>query len=435
MIKALILCLQLFVFSSLIYAQSAPEKIYEARELSILSINAAITPATLDYLDHQFKKMPPKSMAVIKLNTPGGLVHTTKDIITLIGKQDFPIVVWITPEGASASSAGAIIAASAHFIFMGPGTNLGAATPVGLGEDLKEGDGRKKAMNDLAAMVRSLCELRGRPADPFEKMITEAKSFTDQEAKDLKIIDGILSFESEIKEILQGRKFSLKGVEYEILFKDLTTKEYDATPGQKILEVFANPSLAYILFLLGIALIYFELQAPGGFIAGSVGFLCLILAAISFQVLPLNWGAFGLIVAGIFLLILEVFVTSYGLLGIFGVVSLVMGSLFLFHTETSFISIQYPVIFSTLAGILLSVGFMAWYLFREQKKQKTHPDFFLPQQEKGVVLNKLNDHYQVKVRGEIWSATSEEILETGDKVEIFQVDSEHLKIKVKKLKE
>src|SRR5690606_23860242 len=113
------------------------------KEISYLNVNSAITPATLDYLQHQFSNFTKHSLAVIRLNTPGGLVNTTKDIITLIGKQEFPVAVWITPEGASASSAGAIIAASAHFILMSPGTNMGAATPVGLGEDIKEGDGRK----------------------------------------------------------------------------------------------------------------------------------------------------------------------------------------------------------------------------------------------------------------------------------------------------
>src|SRR5690606_3649188 len=118
---------------------------YSVSELSVITINSAITPATYDYLNQNFKKLPKSAVIILKINTPGGLITTTKDIITLFGREKRPVVAWITPEGASASSAGAIIASAAHFIFMSPGTNMGAATPVGLSEDIKEGDGRKKA--------------------------------------------------------------------------------------------------------------------------------------------------------------------------------------------------------------------------------------------------------------------------------------------------
>jgi membrane-bound serine protease (ClpP class) len=427
-----ILALYLFVlgFTHLPFAQAAP---YEVKEISVLSIESAITPATLDYLKLQFKKIPQGALCLIKMNTPGGLVSTTKDIITLIGDQNFPVAIWITPEGASASSAGAIIAASAHFIFMTPGSNIGAATPVGLGEDIQEGDGRRKALNDLTALIRSLSDSRMRPAGPFEKMITEAQSFTDKEALKLQIIEGIASSENEIENHLSNKEFTLKGEVFNLSLSSPRVKIYEASVGQKILEVIADPSMAYFLFLIGAALIYFELQAPGGFIAGSVGFGFLILAAISFQVLPLDWGAFGLIILGFILLILEVYITSYGLLGLFGLIALVMGSLFLFHGETGFISVEYPVLLSILCGLAFSVGTIIWYLYREKKKQKTHPQFFVPIGEEGVVMNKLPGHYQVKVRGEVWNATSSEQFEIGDRVKILGIDADHLNLEIEKL--
>ena len=160
--QVILLIIGLFVCAHFVSAQTN----YDVKEIRVLSVKSAITPATLDYLSNHLGKSSENRLTIIKMNTPGGLVTTTKDIIALFAKGNHPVVVWVTPEGASAASAGAIIASGAHFIFMAPGTNIGAATPVGLGEDLKESDGRKKAMNDLTATVRSLSEVRGRPARP-----------------------------------------------------------------------------------------------------------------------------------------------------------------------------------------------------------------------------------------------------------------------------
>lgn len=408
---------------------------YQVQEISYLSINSAISPGTLDYLQQNFTRIPKKHLIVIKINTPGGLVTTTKDIITLIGRQENPVAVWITPEGASASSAGAIIASAAHFIFMAPGTNIGAATPVGLGDDIKESDGRKKALNDLSAMVRSLSDSRGRPAGPFEQMITEAKSFTDKEALKLKIIDGIVSRGEEIMPLIRGKTFSLQGKVQTLDFTtEVKSQELMPTVGQQILEVLANPSTAYLLFLVGIALIYFEFQSPGGYIAGAVGVAFLIMAAIAFQVLPLNWGAMGLIILGFFFFILEIFVTSFGVLSLAGLACFIMGSLFLFHGESGFISINYPVIYSTLAGVFAGVGCIVWYMINDAKKQLSTADFFLPIDARGVILKTYPDlkQYQVKVQGEIWKAISEENLNPGDQIEVISVDQQRLIVNVKK---
>lgn len=408
---------------------------YEIKEISLLSINSAITPATYDYLNQHFKALPKSSLIVVKMNTPGGLVATTKDIITMIGREKRPLAVWITPEGASASSAGAIIASASHFLFMSPGSNIGAATPVGLGEDIKEGDGRKKAMNDLTAMVRSLSHSRGRPSLPFEKMIISADSYTDKEAEKLGIINGIISNEQDLVSYLDGKTFTMEGETKTLRFSThLQFKEYEATMGQKLLEVLANPSTAYFLFLIGVALIYFELQAPGGYVAGAFGAAFIILAAIAFQVLPLDWGSMGLIILGVSLLILEVFITSYGLLTVAGLAAFVVGSLFLFHGETGYISVEYPVIFSTLTGVVAAIAFIIWYLWNDQKKQKKTSDFFLPTGAKGTVLTRISgDQYQVKVLGEIWNAESDENMNIGDHIEVTSVNTQQLLIKIKKL--
>jgi membrane-bound serine protease (ClpP class) len=417
----------LFFVLSLLPALTWAES-FKVREISVLEINSAITPATLDYLQMHFKHIPRESLILIKMNTPGGLINTTKEIITLIGEQDKPVAIWVTPQGASAASAGAIIASSGHFIFMTPGTNMGAATPVGLGEDIKEKDGKAKALNDLKAMVRSLSETRGRPAAPFERMIETAESLTDQEALKAGILTAVVSSEDDLIKSLREKSFLLRGQKLQLEFSDNpSSKIYEPTLGQEILYVLANPSTAYFLFLIGVALLYFELQAPGGFIAGGIGICLLLLSAISFQVLPLDWGALALILAGLILLIMEVYITSYGLLALAGIGAFIAGSLFLFHGEGGFISIDYPVLISTLLGILFATGVLTWYLLRDRSRQKIESNFFIPIDSEGVVISQMGaNSYQVKVRGEIWRAESENDLKIGDAIKIKSVDSDKL---------
>lgn len=408
-------------------------KSFEVQDISVLKINSAITPATLDYLSSKLKLIPSHSLILIKINTPGGLVSTTKEIITLMGQDQRPFVLWITPEGASAASAGAIIASAAHFIFMSPGTHIGAATPVGLGSDLTESDGKNKALNDLMALTRALSESRARPAKPFEEMIKIAKSFTDKEALAEKIIDGVISTEKELISSLEGKSFVLQGQAHELHFNtDLAIKEYGPTVGQSILDVLANPTTAYFLFLIGVTLIYFEFQAPGGYIAGALGFCFVILAGIAFQVLPLNWGAFALMILGLGLFILEVFLTSYGLLSLAGLASFILGSLFVFHDESGYISVEHSLILSALLGVVLVMGVIIWYLVK-RSKTLAHTNFFLPIDELGIVMNlHTSGTYQIKVRGEIWNAQSDDELIIGDQIKVIKIDKELLMAHVKK---
>ncbi len=406
---------------------------YDVNDIRVLTIRSAITPATYDYLSSNILKANPGRLSIIKMNTPGGLVSTTKEIISLFAKAEHPVVVWVTPEGASAASAGSLIASGAHFVFMSPGTNMGAATPVELSGDIQGSDGRKKAMNDLSALVRSLCDLRGRPSAPYVEMITDAKSFTEQEALKLQLIDGVTSDEGALLKALNGKSWKTEKGNFLVNIPERTpVKVITPTLGQQILEILSNPSTAYFLFLLGVALIYFELQAPGGYIAGSIGAVLLVLAAIAFQVLPLNWGALGLIFVGVICFILEMYVSSYGLLAIAGLSALALGSVFLFHGEGGFISIQYPVIVSTFLGILAPFTFIIWYLLKGSRKSKTHENFFVPLSTEGVVMGKNGAFYQVKVRGEIWNALSDEALVSGDAIKVTEADKQQLLLKIQK---
>lgn len=437
---------------------------YQASSVTVLEINSTINPATLDYIRSKIPWQGGQEIApsgpvangqlfVLKLNTPGGLVTTTKDILTTFGQSHAPIIIWITPEGASATSAGAIISAGAHFIFMTPGTNIGAATPISLSGDLPgqnskeeksgpsnpktnnpEGSGqsdtRSKAVNDLVALVRDLSEQRGRNAESFAQMISHAKSFTSQEALELNIINGHAYKEAEIFEQLNGKTFKLQGQEYQLSVANPTLINAPMDLSQKLLDLLANPNLAYILFLAGLALIYLEMQAPGGYLAGALGVMCLIVAAMSFQVLPINFGALGLMILGLIFLILETFVTSYGLLTLAAVISLGSGALFLFRSEHGQVDIDRSFIFSTLAGILSCAGAITYLIIRDRKKQSSLNNLYSMIGKHGVVLNRQGEHYQVKIAGEIWRAHGPEELQVGDEVEVNEENKAQLWLKV-----
>lgn len=424
-------CLFSFIITS---ALASETKTYEIKNITYLNIEASINPAVFNYLEDNFQKIAKKEnqFVLIKLNTPGGLVTTTKDIITLIGSQKFPVGVWITPEGASATSAGAIIASSAHVLVMSEGTNIGAATPITMGKDIEKGDSRNKAINDLMSVVRSLSKVRGRNASEFEKMISEAKSLDARQALESSVIDKIINTKEDLLTYLENIEVNIVGEKVKLSLSSQiqeTVIEMDA--GQQILNIFSNPSTAYILFIIGAALLYFELQAPGGIIAGALGALCLLLAGIGFQVLPLNMGAFGLIILSFLLFVAEAYITSFGVLAIGGILSLVFGSLFLFRTDNSLIQLEYSLIISVVASISAYVLFIGWFMIKTYKKSR---DRFVHTNQSGSVMKVLGDKkYQIKIEGEIWNASSDEELSLEDKVEVISQEKEHLNLKIKKI--
>lgn len=425
------LIMALFLFCINLFAAD-----YQIEKIHQLEINSSINPATHNYLKNIFQKVKTKDLVLIKLNTPGGLVSTTKDIMTLIGDVDFPVAVWITPEGASATSAGAIIASSAHLLFMSEGTNIGAATPIGMGEDIKESDGRAKAINDLVALVSSLAKARGRNEKAFALMIEKAASYDSQKAKTENIIDEIINSRNSLLNFIQDKKIKIKGNEFQLKHNNPEFIEHQMDLGLTLLNIFANPTTAYILFLIGAALLYFEFQAPGGFIMGGIGVLVLILAGIGFQVLPLNFGSLALIILAFILFVMEMYITSYGVLSLGGIAALVFGSLFLYRTDDSFLTMETSLVYSTVITILAFMGFITYILIKDSKQKKV--EFFVPIDQEGTVLNFLKQEgdkyiYQVKVYGEIWNGISSTKLQKEDRIKVVSLDEGHLRVNITKL--
>lgn len=404
----------------------------ELNKLLRLTVKSSINPATLQYITAGLKKAQSQNIdaLLIEINTPGGLVSTTKDIITAIGEAQIPTIIWVTPEGASATSAGALIASSAHLLFMSEGTNMGAATPIQMSGEVPE-DLRKKAVNDLVALVQSLSTARGRNAELFGQMVSEASSFESAEALKKNLINGIANSEDDLISQLASLSINLHGQNLKLKTNQVVITDYEMSTGNALLNILADPNLAYILLLLGAALIYLEFQAPGGFIAGAMGAVLLIISGISFQVLPLNFGALGLLGLAFVLFILEVYITSYGILSLLGLAALVTGSLFLYETDNSYLALSPGVI----AAATLAVGgfllFVLYFIVRDYRKGHQH-HFNESVGKKALILEikpspvESEYHYQVKVEGEIWRAKSNQPYTVGSFAPIKDIDHDSL---------
>ncbi len=402
-----------------------------------MNIEQTINPATLSHLREVIKKVNARtdSGILIQINTPGGLVSVTKSMITEIGKTNVPFIAVVGPEGASATSAGAILSAAGHQLLMFPGTNIGAATPITMQKDLPK-DSRDKAINDLVALVTSLREARGKKISHFDEMVSKAKSYGANEAIELEISDKIINSIDELTQKLNGQQIILNGKAVTLDTSALKIELIEMDFGQKILNFLASPELAYLLFLLGAALIYFELQAPGGFIAGGAGALCLILAGVSFQVIPLNMGGLGLILLSFALFFLEIYVTSFGLLSLAGLAALITGSLFLFRTNDAYFELSKGVIFSVTGAIVVFMGFITFIFLKSRKQLSRNFNDTLPGF--GTII-KILDHpsgehqyqYQIKVKGAIWRAFSNEEFKLQEKVAIEKKDEDNMAYVIK----
>jgi membrane-bound serine protease (ClpP class) len=424
----------LFLLVMLITSFSLNAKEYIINSFLIVNISSSINPATVNFLETTYKKaeLENQQAVIIKLNTPGGLVSSTKKILTMIGKQEIPTIIWITPEGASATSAGAIIASASHYLSMSNGTNIGASTPIQMTGEVKNKDLRAKAINDLVALVKGLSEARGRNGKFYGEMVSEAKSFSAKSALEKKVINSINNNLTSLLKSLNGHKITIKGDAHKVKipFEPRITK-YEMDLGQKLLNIFADPNMTYILLLIGAALLYLELQAPGGFIAGCIGIVCLILAGIGLQILPLNFGALALIVLSFFLFLLEAYIVSYGVITLIALAALISGSLFLFRTEDSYIEVSRTIIFSASSAIATFVILIGFIFLKDIKNKKKND--FNELIDKSVTIISLNEIladgsyiYKVKVNGEIWNALSKVKRELNSKAIVIKQDKEKM---------
>lgn len=366
---------------------------------------------------------------VIELSTPGGLLTSTREIFTAMLGSETPVVVYVSPSGAQAASAGFFLLMAADVAVMAPGTNAGAAHPVaGSGEEI-EGHMGEKVEQDAAATIRSLAQRNGRNAELAEAAVVESRSFTEYEALESGLIDFIADDLPSLLEQLEGMELSREGDEVQVLRTagaQVVTLEMSGF--QRLLSAIAHPNIAYILMTLGGLGLYFELSNPGAVLPGVVGGICLILAFFALSVLPVNYAGIALIILAMIFFIAEVKVTSYGLLTVGGLISLVLGSLMLFKSADPAIRVSIDVIVSMAAFTLIVVALLVSLVVRAHRSQVTTGTEGLIHQ-RGVARTAIDTRGKVFVHGELWNANSEAPVAAGAAVEVVSVDGMTLRVR------
>ncbi|MBZ0158773.1 nodulation protein NfeD [Candidatus Methylomirabilis sp.] len=402
---------------AVIYSRSEPA----ARSVLAIQVEGVISPSTADYIIRAIKQADREAAQalVIELDTPGGLDLSMRSIIKEMLAAERPIVVYVSPGGGRAASAGAFITLAAHVAAMAPGTNIGAAHPVNMGGQMDK-EMSKKVTNDAAAYIRTIAEQRGRNAQWAEDAVRKSVSATEKEALKLKIIDLVADKLDDLLAALDGREVTTAHGKVMLHTKGVEVTRIEMDLRDKILKVISDPTIAYMLLMLGIAGLYFEISTPGAILPGALGGICLILAFYGLQTLPINYAGLLLILLAIILFIAEVKVVSYGLLTVGGIVAMVLGSIMLIRSPEPFMRISLSAILLTTAATAAFFGFIVTMALRAQRQKTTTGAEGLIGQI-GTVMTPLKPEGSILVEGELWSAQCEDGAEPGDKVRILAV--------------
>ncbi len=399
----------------------APNLRAEQAAIYIIKVADAISPGTAEYIKTGIKTAEEEAatLVIIELDTPGGLAESMRLIVQNILASKVPVAVFVSPSGARAASAGVMITMAADVAAMAPGTNIGAAHPVGAGGKDIDGKMSEKVINDMVAQAKSVAEQRGRNAQWVEAAIRESVSVTETEALKENIIDLIAQDTDDLIKQLNGRALKDKGVLSLANAKKVVLEE---TLRTKILKTISNPNIAYILMMIGLAGLYFELSHPGAIFPGVIGGIALILAFFALQTLPINYAGILLIVLAVIFFIMEMKITSYGLLSVAGIVSLLLGSLMLFEGSTPGMKLSLQVLLPTVILISGFFAAVASLVFRAQISKPTTGSTGLVG-EIGVVKKALTPEGKVFVHGELWKARSKEPLDVNAKVRVVKVEN------------
>jgi membrane-bound serine protease (ClpP class) len=389
----------------------------------ILEVDGTINPAVADYIAKGVEKAVTNKAAcvIIRLDTPGGNLTTTKTIIKEMVNAKVPVVVYVGPSGSSATSAGALITMAADVAAMAPGTNIGAAHPVqGGGQDIS-GTMSDKVLNDLTAYMRGIVTKKGRNAEWGERAIRESVSVTAKEALDIKVIDLIADSVPELLEKLNGRTIDKEGSQLTFNTKGARVERIAHGWRFAVLDVIANPNIAYILMMIGGLGIMMEMYSPGLIFPGVVGGICLLLSLFALQVLPVSSVGIMLIILSVILFILELKVHSFGLLSASAIISLVLGSIMMFETDESAMRVSWSVILPTVVTVsaffIVALGLV---VRARLSRPRTGQQGMVG--EVGVALTDINVDGKVAVHGEYWNARAERFIPKGERVKVVGVE-------------
>ncbi|HAB51433.1 MAG: serine protease [Ignavibacteria bacterium RIFOXYB2_FULL_35_12] len=402
--------------------------------VTLITYDGAITPACSDFikLGLESAEQNKSECLIIKLNTPGGLLKSTRVIVSDILESKIPIVVYVSPGGAQAASAGVFITMAAHIAAMSPGTNIGAAHPVSM-QGERDSIMSEKATNDAAAFIRSISEKRNRNIKWAEDAVRKSLSLSETEALKKNVIDLISPNIEELLKKINERKIETVTGKKILNTVNAKINEVEMTFSLKLLTILSDPNIAYILFMIGLYGLLFEIFNPGVIFPGVIGGICIILAFYSMHTLPINYAGLALIIFAIILFILEIKVVSHGILSIGGVISLIIGSIMLINVESGLevVKISWEVV---ALFVILTVLFFAFAITLGIKAQKSKPTTGTQGLLKsfGEAITDLNPDGEVRIHGEIWNAESiEGKIEAKSKVEVVEIQNLKLKVKNK----
>ena len=427
--KALLILLILFSFAS---AGEIPSQ--EKSPVYTIEVDGIINPATAKFIVDSIDQAAQEGAQclIIQLDTPGGLMESMRIIVKKMLASTIPIIVYVAPSGARAASAGVFITMAANIAVMAPGTHIGAAHPVmmGGGEGKESKTMTEKIVNDTVSYIKTIAKNRGRNVDWAEKAVKKSVSITEEEAVKLNVVDFISPDLSSLLTKIDGKVVKFDGVTRTLQTKGVQPKPLEMSWRDRLLDIISNPTIAYILLMLGIYGIFFELSSPGAILPGVVGGIFLILAFYALQMLPVNYAGLALILFAIILFIAEVKVVSHGLLAIGGVISLFLGSMMLFRSPVEYMRVSMSVI---IPAVLVSAAFFIFAVTKAVHARLKQPTTGMEGLigEVGIASTPIAPEGKISIHGEFWNVMSDQAVEKGEKVQVIGVAN--LKLKVKKI--
>jgi membrane-bound serine protease (ClpP class) len=421
----LVVALLVAGFSVIARPQSSP-----GPRVDLIVIDGGINPAVDDFIRESIARARAAGARglIIQLDTPGGLLTSTRSIVKEILGAPVPVVVYVAPSGAGAGSAGVFITMAGHIAAMAPGTNIGAAHPVAGGGQEVKGVMGEKIENFTASFSEAIAQQRGRNTEWAIQAVRRSVSITEKEALKKNVIDIVAKDIDDLLRQAEGRKVEVDGRQETLSLKGARVERFEMGLKQKIINTLSDPNIAYLLLMAGILGLYMEFSHPGVIFPGVAGAIALLLALTSFQILPINYAGLLLMLLGIALLVGEAFLPSFGVLGIGGAIALGLGSLLLFDTATSDLAVDPSIVFTavaTLSGLMLVLGYL---VFKSQRRKLTLGLEGLVG-EVGEVRVELNPAGKIFVHGEYWDADGDGEIAVGEKVRVVGYDGMRLKVK------